>query len=270
MKTKRQEQKEVLEFLKESFGFIEQTKDSNRIILKDDTVENKCIKFKNNIYLFSNVMFPKKYNIIELTGGQENFLKERRYRLTINNNIYCIKFIYYQKTVFDALAMKNISNENNEINNLEHLLSFLIVPKKIIVSNENNDLIFTSKVKVKIPISKIMHTITLMLDVDEEVIDGLYEKIHYLKDSIAKLNQSSIVNGIPEYIDNIALKEILSLQKGNFVYKNFNVAIKTKEKNYLLKEGNIAIKIKYKVKQFCFTDKSGKKVYFKKYTKNLF
>lgn len=271
MKTKRQEQQEVLGFLKESFGFIEQTNSSNRIILKDETVENKCIKFKHEVYLFSNVIFPQKYNIIELTGGEESFLKERRYRLKINNSVYCIKFFYYAKTVFDELAMKSISNKNSEIDNLEHLLSFLIVPKKISVSNENNDLIFESKVKVKIPISKIMHTITLMLNQeDEEVIDGLYEKIHFLKDSIAKLNQTSIVNGIPEYIDNIALKEILSLPKGNFVYKNFKVAIKTKEKNYLLKEGNIAIKIKYNIKQFCFTDKTGKKVYFKKYTKNLF
>lgn len=258
------QRKEILDFLNESFRFNAFNLDTNYIELKGNKISNKCTDFDGKIYIFSKVEFPEKFEIEDMACV--DFLSKRKYKLKLNGNIYILTFNYTKKTIFDEELMAGLKNQAE----FKNLFDFLLVPKELIIKNLDGNIVFSTKLRVQISIFKIRQALNLMLKVNCDLIENLFEKVHDLKVMIGDSNQ-----GTKNYLSKISLTEddflkLLNYQKGEFCFNDYKVTITEENKTYILSEAFLHLKIVYVLKHVCFKDRYGNRIILKWYTRKLF
>ncbi len=264
MEFNRQKKEELLLFLKEHFEDTNPILNSNCIEVQKNVISNYK-KFDDNLYLVFELILPEIFNGIYVYYDSNNVLSEKKYIFKLGEDNISAKIIYSKHSFFEKEYMSKFEFKN--LKNPENIFEFMLLPKEIVFYDENRNKLFAIELKIFLPLADIISSFNCLKIFKKRysAINEIYSQIIKNQSTIFEMNMKSLDNFNFEIFKPVCLLDIFDLPKGLFIFNDFEVVIRTKQKKYFFKSENISIYITYNIKYFHFTSKEGIKRTFKWY-----
>lgn len=266
MDLQRQDTEEFLFFLKNYLGDNDFLLNPKQIKVKSNLSSN-YEKINNDIYLLFKISFPDDFSTIYRHYDKNSLLNKVTYTLNFNKQKYILTIHYSQTSFFEMDYM--LKFDKNNLKNFDNIFNFMLVPKSLILADENNKTIFKTELKIFVSLGEILESLDVFIS-KKEIVEKLTSNLFEIEEKIYEPNKTSMLDLKFENFSPMHQMDIQSLPKGTFIFKDFVVIVKEKEKNIFLRHENVSIKRAFTVKYFYFTTNAGIKKTCKLYSAKLY
>lgn len=266
MELKRQDLEEFLFFFKNYLGDDDFLLNPKQIKVKNN-LSSYFEKVNNNMYLLYKISFPDDFSTIYRHYDKNSLLNKITYTLIFNKKKYILTLNYSQATFFEKDYMLKFDKKN--LKNLGNIFDFILLPKSLILADENNKIIFKTELKIFVSLGEIIESLEVFIN-KKEIVEEVTSNLFKIEEKIYEPNKTSMLDLKFENFSPMHQMDVQSLPKGVFIFEDFVVVVKEKEKNIFLRYEDISIKRSFTVKYFYFTTNDGFKRTCKIYSAKLY
>ena len=266
MNFNRHEKEELLLFFKKYFGDENEILDSNTIEVQKN-IAKRYTTFNSNNFLFFEILFPDNFKSSHILYNKEGVLIQKKYSFCFKNNDtpYSLRLVYSKHSFFEKEYMNKFDFQNCE--DLDNLFDFILLPKKMILSDEAKNFKFEIELKFFIDTEEIFGSFNnlAILKKDKALTHNLHTQLINHYQQMFQKNTTSLGKFDFKTFDKSFLCDIFNLPKGLYIFKDFEVVVRTKPKRFFFRSDNVSIYLNYNLKYYHFTTATGVKKTLKWY-----
>lgn len=260
MNFNRHEKEELLLFFKKYFGDENEILDSN-IIEVQKNVAKRYTTFSSSNFLFFEILFPDQFKTSHILYNKEGVLAQKKYNFCLKNkyNSYFLTLVYSKHSFFEKEYMNKFDIQNCE--NLDHMFDFILLPKKMIISDETTNFKFEIELKFFIDTEELLESFKnlTILKKEKDLTRDLHNQLINHSQKMFQKNTASLGKFDFKTFNQSFFYDIFDLPKGLYIFKDFEVVVRTKPKRFFFRSDNVSIYLNYNLKYYHFTSATGVK-----------